>query len=699
MQELLPDDADDGSLSTRTLESGGSESPATRPRSRRGGQGDLLFLPPRPRRPTSGPGIAASGAISAADLPPDTELVSAGFFGVVRRVCEMLAAILYFYVAGLLDRLLLDWREVLRRGSFKGRGLRLTARRAVRLRKVLQWLGGTFIKVGQQLAIRSDVLPPLYCRELENLLDNADPIPDDYVREVLERVLERIGKRFDEVFAAFNFSPIGRASIACVYKARLLSGKVVAVKVRRPDIVKIFKTDLAALDLVAEMLEFITVLRPRVTDTFRSELRLMLLEELDFRIETRYQELFRRYYKRRKKLRTTAPKLHPKLCGREVIVSEFVTGIWLKDMIAGVESPDREGYREWLGSLDVCPKRIAKQLIRGSHYGFFECPFFHGDPHPGNVLVQPHNRIVMVDFGACGVFSERERLQLAQMHYYQAREDVGGMVQCVIGLMEPLPPIDIDPFRRRLEDAWWKGFYGIKSKHAEWWERTSFRLWSALLREVRRAQIPLPLSVLRMIRATLLYDTVGARLYDGINVFKEYRWYYERYARRVRADIQKSIVRQIFRGLDPQNYVRIRRLWDVGNLLLQQTQLFMRKPLPDFSALVSKGWDILKLILKWSLLEIAVTLAAAGVLAFRFLGRIQRLLPPRGQVTVWDYPRALLKQVGADVLNPAVRGPGIVLAVWGVLILFISFKYIRSMWFRLSDKDILLNGRDSGRGR
>ncbi|MBW8875648.1 MAG: AarF/ABC1/UbiB kinase family protein [Acidobacteria bacterium] len=686
-------------MSTRTLESGGSESPATRPRSRRGGQGDLLFLPPRPRRPTSGPGIAASGAISAADLPPDTELVSAGFFGVVRRVCEMLAAILYFYVAGLLDRLLLDWREVLRRGSFKGRGLRLTARRAVRLRKVLQWLGGTFIKVGQQLAIRSDVLPPLYCRELENLLDNADPIPDDYVREVLERVLERIGKRFDEVFAAFNFSPIGRASIACVYKARLLSGKVVAVKVRRPDIVKIFKTDLAALDLVAEMLEFITVLRPRVTDTFRSELRLMLLEELDFRIETRYQELFRRYYKRRKKLRTTAPKLHPKLCGREVIVSEFVTGIWLKDMIAGVESPDREGYREWLGSLDVCPKRIAKQLIRGSHYGFFECPFFHGDPHPGNVLVQPHNRIVMVDFGACGVFSERERLQLAQMHYYQAREDVGGMVQCVIGLMEPLPPIDIDPFRRRLEDAWWKGFYGIKSKHAEWWERTSFRLWSALLREVRRAQIPLPLSVLRMIRATLLYDTVGARLYDGINVFKEYRWYYERYARRVRADIQKSIVRQIFRGLDPQNYVRIRRLWDVGNLLLQQTQLFMRKPLPDFSALVSKGWDILKLILKWSLLEIAVTLAAAGVLAFRFLGRIQRLLPPRGQVTVWDYPRALLKQVGADVLNPAVRGPGIVLAVWGVLILFISFKYIRSMWFRLSDKDILLNGRDSGRGR
>ena len=690
MQELLPDDADDGSLSTRTVESGGSESPAARPRSRRGGQGEVLFPPLRRRPlPTSGPGMAASGAISAADLPPDTELVGASFFGVVRRVCEMLAAILYFKLAGLLDTLFFA------RGMVKGRDLQLTTRQAVRLRRILQWLGGTFIKVGQQLAIRSDVLPPLYCRELENLLDNADPIPEEHVRGVLERR----GKNLDEIFAAFDFSPVGRASIACVYKARLLSGEVVAVKVRRPNIVKAFKTDLSALDLIAEMLEFLTLLRPRVTDTFRSELRLMLLEELDFRIETRYQELFRRYYKRRKKLRTTAPKLHPKLCGREVIVSEFVTGIWLKDMIAGVESPDSEGYRRWLRSLDICPKKVAKQLIRGSHYGFFECPFFHGDPHPGNVLVQPHNRVVMVDFGACGVFSERERLQLAQMHYYQAREDVGGMVTCVIGLMEPLPPIDVDPFRRRLEDAWWKGFYGIKSKHAEWWERTSFRLWSALLREVRRAQIPLPLSVLRMIRATLLYDTVGARLYAGINVFKEYRWYYERYARRVRTDVQRSVVRQIFRGLDPQNYVRLRRLWDVGNLLLQQTQLILRRRVPDFSALVSKGWDVLKLILKWSLLSTGVTLAAAAVVAFEFLDRIKRNLPPRAPYTLWDYPRALLKQVGADVLNPAVRGPGIVLAVWGFVILFISFKYIRSMWFRLSDKDILLTGRDSGRGR
>ncbi len=663
MQELLPDFAADSSLSTRVRESGGRV-PET--------QGDLVFFPSRPSQPTSGAGMAAQGAISAADLPPDTDLVSPSYLGIVLRLGEMILAILYFQIGALLDRLIFDWRGILERRSFAGRDLELTTRSAIRLRKCLQWLGSTFIKVGQQLAIRSDVLPPIYCRELEFLLDNAKPIPEAYVRRILR---QQHGRRLEEVFASFDLTPIGSASIACVYKARLPEGETVAVKVRRPKIVRAFKTDLSALDAILKTLEFLTLLRPRVTETFRSELRLMLLEELDFRIETRYQDLFRVYYKKRKKLRITAPKIYPELCGREVIVSEYVTGIWLKNMIAGVESGD-PGYLEWLCSLDVSPKKVAKQLIRGSHYGFFECPFFHGDPHPGNILVQPHNRIVMVDFGACGVFGHRERHQLEQMHRFQEKEDVGGMVQCVIGLMEPLPPIDIDPFRRRLEDAWWKGFYGIKSKHGQWWERTSFRLWSALLKEVRRAQIPLPLSVLRMIRATLLYDTVAARLYHRIDVFKEYRWYFDRYARRVRSDIQKSFWRQLFRGPDPANYVRLRQVWEVGNLLLQQAQIVLRQRLPDFSAQVSKGWDVLKIVIKWFLASTSVTLAAF----------VTGLLLRSGAFFVE------LRRVG----NPFATFPAAVIVVWIILLLLIGIKYLRTMWFRLSDKD-LLPGRDQWR--
>lgn len=686
-RELWSDFAAEGSPDLDVRGSGGRPR-AARSR-RRDADGELLLFPQRPESvPASGAGMAAEGATSAVDLPPDTELIDASFFGVARRLVQLLMALLYFQIASLFDRLTVASSLEERRQET------LTFLRAKRLRKILEWLGGTFIKVGQQLAIRSDVLPKAYCDELKTLFDKAEPMPEAYPGEAIYR---QTGKRLAETFAYFEFPPIGSASVSCVYKARLHDGTQVVVKVRRPGIVEAFKTDLAAFDIVLKSLEFLTILRPRVTGTLRSEMRLMLLEELDFHIEARYQELFRTYYKKRKKLRMTAPKIFPKLCGREVIVSEFVTGIWLKDMIAGLEGHGRKRYRRWLEGFDIDPHKIAKQLIRGSHYGFFECPFFHGDPHPGNILVQPRNRIVMVDFGACGVFGERERHQLAQMHRYQAKEDVSGMVQCVIGLMEPLPPIDIDPFRRRLEDAWWKGFYGIKSKHADWWERTSFRLWSALLREVRRAEIPLPLSVLRMVRATLLYDTVAARLYRGINVFKEYRWYFDRYARRVQRDMQRSFLRQLFCGPDPENYVRLRRIFEVGNLLLYQAELLLRRPLPDFSALVSKGWDILKILAKWALVSLTVTLVM-GVPEFLLLAdRIKKDL--KGGSTVWEYPGALIDQMGQHLRGSDWGWPEVLLFVWGALNLLLAFKYIRELLFRLSDKDILLTGRDSGRGR
>jgi ubiquinone biosynthesis protein len=444
-----------------------------------------------------------------------------------------------------------------------------------------------------------------------------------------------------------------------VYDARLPGGARVAVKVRRPDIVRSFKADLAALEWVLRSAEFLTLMRPGVSKTFRSELDLMLLEELDFRIETRYQELFRRYFRRRPHLRTTAPRLCYELCGQDVVVSEFIDGLSVKRLVAAVESGDPCALSRLPFPVD--PSVVAKHLVRGSHYGFFECPFFHGDPHPGNILLRPGNRIVLVDFGACGVFAQRERDQLALLHYHHSREDVGGMVQCVIGLMEPLPPIDVDEFRRRLEHAWWKGFYGVKSRHAEWKERTSFPLWSALLNLVRDYRIPLPLNVLRMIRATLLYDTVAARIYARIDVFKEYRRYHEGYARRVKREVQAAVVRQILCGLDQANYVRLAQLWNVGNLLLSRTQLFLQQPAPAFASLVSKGFELVTIAIKFVLLGGALTaVAAAGV-----------------WLTWRDGHTGLL----------ALLGRRHVPDVLAALLALVALKYVRQAWFRLDDKD------------
>jgi ubiquinone biosynthesis protein len=600
-------------------------------------------------------------------LASDDDPVRPGWLRVVFRLVELVGVLLYLGVASLFDWLV--YGRGRRQSSDPSRELLLIARRAVRLRLVLQHLGGTFVKVGQQMAIRTDVFHRIYCEELKRLLDNGEPIPISYVREVLER---QAGKPLAATFADFDDEPVGKASIACVYKARLLTGEVVAVKIRRPNIKRHFLTDLAALGCVLRTAEFLTILRPRMSVTFRAELELMLMEEVDFHLEMRYQELFRTYFKKRKKLNTTAPKVYFDLCGPEVLVSEFVTGVWMKDLMEGVESGD-PCYIEELRAQDIDPKKVAKQLVRASHYGFFECPFFHGDPHPGNILVQPGNRVVMVDFGACGVFAERERIQLAQMHYYQSQEDVGGMVQCVIQLMEPLPPIDIDELRRRLEDKWWKGFYGIKSRHAGWQERTSFKLWTALFQEVRRFHIPLPLNVLRMIRATLLYDSVAARIYPRIDVFKEYRKYFDGYARHVQRQMQQSFLRQLLCGPDAANYVRLKRFIDVGDLLLKRIQIFLRKPVPDFAALVSKGYDVFMTAVKWATLSSALTVAAIGVEVGRAL---------LNQITVG--------QVANDFRHGKVNPT--LFFVWLVLMILVAAKYIHQMWSRLSDKDDVGSG-------
>jgi hypothetical protein len=258
--------------------------------------------------------------------------------------------------------------------------------------------------------------------------------------------------------------------------------------------------------------------------------------------------------------------------------------------------------------------------------------------------------------------------------------------------MEPLPPIDIDAFRRRLEEAWWKGFYGIKSKHAQWWERTSFRLWTALFREVRAARIPLPLNMLRMIRATLLYDSVAARLYRRIDVFGEYRWYFERYARHVRDGVHKAILRQLVRGPDPANYVRLGRLWEVGNLALQQAQVLLRRPLPDFAALVSKGWEVVRLTIKWALASTALTLVAFLIGLLQMRDRLQTVS------TVWDYPGFFLRELQQDMGTPGtLHGSEAVLIAWTGLILLVFLKYLRAMWFRLDDRDVYSNGSLTGR--
>lgn len=568
-----------------------------------------------------------------------------------------------FYLVSLrhrLDRLTDEERE---------------AREGRRFRELLEQLKGVFIKVGQQLSQRPDILPQSYCDELQNFLEDIDDkIP---LFEVEAAVKRRTGKTIADTFSSFDPDPVGSASVSCVYRACLNSGEEVAVKVRRPGIEKAFTADLRALKWILHLVEFLTIWRPGMTGNLRTELERLLLEELDFLNEARYQELFRRYLKRQKKLKVTAPKIYYKYSSSELMVSEYVNAYKMTKIIKAVEENDEE-FLAVLRNERICPKKLAKQLVRSRYYSFHECPLFHGDPHPANILVRPDNRIVMIDFGACGVFSERDRNQMFHLNRYYASENVAGMVNMVIGIMEPVDPVrGLYQFRKDLTDAWWQGFYGIKSKHAEGWERSSVFLWLKYFELVRKHEIPIGRNVVRMVRATLLYDTVAARLHPKINVFREFEKYRDDVARRTRRRIEACAIRQALCGPDDSHFIKLQQLSDIGNGLLYRAQRFLEDPQFSFSAIAGKVYSAVRSFVRLSLLSGGLLLSGAAV--------VGTILFVSGRGIEWwgDLTKTI---------STAVKAPGSWVLITAAVIWFLSsavmvFSYGRRVYLRFGDLD------------
>ena len=155
---------------------------------------------------------------------------------------------------------------------------------------------------------------------------------------------------------------------------------------------------------------------PGFTKHFIDELRQMLFEELDFAREALFTDLFHRSTQGTEVDFATSPKVYFGLSNNEVLVTEFHTGIFLTELISAVENKD-EAALEALREHDIDPTVVAKRLIWVSRFGGFEALFFHADLHPGNVLVKPGNELVLIDFGSCGVFTERERVVWRRVLY------------------------------------------------------------------------------------------------------------------------------------------------------------------------------------------------------------------------------------------------------------------------------------------
>ncbi|HYL05364.1 MAG TPA: AarF/UbiB family protein [Thermoanaerobaculia bacterium] len=493
----------------------------------------LLRPLPRPR----GLGVPDQPGSRLSVLPPPRPGVA--FKAGLARSAGRLAVWLY---GGLRFSLGVLWDWLRRRNTRESQ--------ARRLRETFEKMGTTFIKFGQQLSMRADLLPAAYTHELEKLLDSVEnAFPAAQAVRAIERAT---GQRLGEIFSAFDPEPIGKASVACVYRAVLRSGESVAVKVRRPGIVPRLAADMRALGWLLSLVEML-LFPAGFTENLVFELRTMLMEELDFTREARFADLYRRRMRKTRQLHfVSVPRVYFQHSSQEVMVADFVTGVWLKEIMEALETKDRRAL-DRLEEMRIDPVILARRIQLVARFNNFENIFFHADLHPANILVQPGNRILLIDFGSCGSFNRKELNSFRRWFDAQSVDDVGGMVQAALAIAEPLPPIDVDSFAMKLEAMFWNDLYAIKSKHSQWDERTSARLWMGFLKLSREFHVPLRLNMLRMIRASMLSDTIAARLDHDQDPYREFRHYEKGAGKRAK----KRAGKRLHRLLGPSKYVRL----------------------------------------------------------------------------------------------------------------------------------------------
>ena len=269
--------------------------------------------------------------------------------------------------------------------------------RAVRLRLALEALGPIFVKFGQVLSTRRDLLPTDIAEELAKLQDQVPPFPAEQVEATLARVY---GRPVGEVFNSFERAPVASASVAQVHLARLPDGTDVAVKVLRPGIAQVIANDLALLDVGATLIELLWAdgkrLRPHeVVAEFARHLE----EELDLMREASNASQLRRNFERSPLL--LVPEVYWDHCSSEVMVMQRMRGTPVSQ-VAGLRAQ----------GVDI--PRLARAGVEIFFTQVFRDGFFHADMHPGNIFVTPQGQYIALDFGIMGSLTEVDKNYLAQ---------------------------------------------------------------------------------------------------------------------------------------------------------------------------------------------------------------------------------------------------------------------------------------------
>jgi ubiquinone biosynthesis protein len=378
---------------------------------------------------------------------------------------------------------------------------------AQHFRLALEELGPTFIKLGQILSTRPDLLPPDFIKELSKLQDDAPPIPWE---EVEAQLTAAWSQPLDELFASIDHTPLAAASLSQVHAAVLPNGSEVVIKVQRPDIQPVIKSDLAILEDLASIAQHTPMGELYNPVDVVAGFSYTLQNELNYLREGRNADIFRKNFAEEPYL--YIPKVYWQLTTRQVLVLERIHGVKIDD-IAGLEDA---GLDRKVVAANAARIIIKEVMADG---------FFHADPHPGNFFVLPQNVIGAMDFGMVGHLTEVDRINLVRLYIASVRMDADAIVEQLIRMGAAAARVNRPTLKRditRLLDK----YYGLPLK-----EIRAQDVVSDIMPIAWRHHLSLPPDLWLLGKTLAMMEGVGLQLDPDFDIFAVSKPFVDKLAR------------------------------------------------------------------------------------------------------------------------------------------------------------------------
>ncbi len=417
-------------------------------------------------------------------------------------------------------------------------------RQAVWLKEKLIELGPTFIKIGQSMGTRPDLLPLPFVKALGELQDSVPPFPNEIAFARIEKELE---KKINEVYEEFDIEPVAAASLGQVYRAKLFTGEEVAVKVQRPNLAGMIRGDIEILRKVAKFAERFPALSENADwSGMLREFDETIHEEMDYAAEGRNAERFRDSFRDWSNIHV--PRIYWSATTSKVITMEFIHGTKVTAL-------------EDLKARNISPEKVNRLLIRTYLKQLLEDGFFHADPHPGNLLVMPDGRLAFFDFGMVGRITPKLQAKMIDAFFHVVGKDPAGIAQDLIDL-DFLKPGANPEIVRPVVEKMFSFHLNLKLKEVNFKELT-YDLADVMYDYPFR----LPSNFTYIMRALMTLEGIGIITDPEFNFFETAKPYAKEFMlKREGRDLRKLVVDKLLGRDEEGGKIDLDRTWKLAKM-------------------------------------------------------------------------------------------------------------------------------------